>query len=100
VQNATITARQVETGFIRTTTTDRAGNYVLVELPIGHYQVESAATGFEKYRQQGISLDVNETATVPVHLAIGSEQNVIQVQADAELIQPTVTSLGEVVHER
>jgi hypothetical protein len=100
VQNATVTARQVETGFIRTATTDRAGSYVLVELPVGHYQVESVATGFAKYRQQGISLDVNETATVPIHLAVGSEQNVIQVQADAELIQPTVTSLGEVVHER
>jgi hypothetical protein len=100
VQNATVTARQVETGLVRTATSDHGGNYLLLELPIGHYQLEVAATGFQKYLQKGISLDVNETAAVPVHLAVGSEKEQVQVQADAELIQPTVTSLGEVVHER
>ena len=38
---------------------DREGAYLLVELPIGHYQVEAHARGFQKYLQQGISLDVN-----------------------------------------
>lgn len=100
VQNATVTARQVETGLVRTSTTDRGGNYLLLELPVGHYQLEVAATGFQKYLRDGISLDVNETAAVLVHLAVSSEKEQVQVQADAELIQPTVTSLGEVVHER
>ncbi len=100
VPNATVTARQPETGFVRTATTDRSGNYVVLELPVGHYRLEVAATGFQKYLQDGISLDVNETAAVPVHLAVGSEKELVQVQADAELIQPTVTSLGQVVHKR
>jgi len=100
VQNASVTAHQVETGLTRTATTDRAGNYVLLELPVGHYRLEITATGFQKYLQDGISLNVNETAAVPVHLAVGSEKEQVQVQADAELIQPTVTSLGQVVHER
>src|SRR6266481_2727669 len=61
VQNATVTARQVETGLVRTATSDHGGNYLLLELPIGHYQLEVAATGFQKYLQNGISLEVNET---------------------------------------
>src|SRR6266498_1010389 len=100
VQNATVTARQVETGLVRTATTNRSGNYLLLELPVGHYRLEVAATGFQKYLQEGIALDVNETAAVPVHLTVGSEKERVQVQADAELIQPTVTSLGQVVQER
>ena len=72
----------------------------MLELPVGHYRLEVTATGFQKYLQDGISLNVNETAAVPVHLAVGSEKEQVQVQADAELIQPTVTSLGKVVHER
>ena len=100
VQNAAITARQAETGLVRTTTSDHAGNYVLLELPVGHYQLEIKATGFQKYIRTGVSLDVNETAAIPVRLALGSEKEVVQVQGDAELIQPTVTSLGEVVHQR
>jgi hypothetical protein len=100
VQGASVTARQIETGFSRTATTDHGGNYLLLELPVGHYQLEIAATGFQKYRQDGISLDVNETAAVSVHLIVGSEKEQVHVEADAEMIQPTVTSLGQVVHER
>ncbi len=100
VQNATVTAHQVETGLVRTATTDRGGSYLLLELPVGHYRLEVAATGFQKYLQEGIALDVNDTAAVPVHLTVGSEKERVQVQADAELIQPTVTSLGQVVQER
>ena len=100
VQGAAVAARQIETGLVRTTTTDRAGNYLLLELPVGHYRLEIAATGFQKYLQYGISLDVNETAVVSVHLMVGSEKEQVRVEADAEMIQPTVTSLGQVVHER
>jgi outer membrane receptor protein involved in Fe transport len=100
VQNATVTARQIETGLVRTTTTDRGGNYLLLELPVGHYRLEIAATGFQKYLQDGISLDVNETAVVSVHLMVGSEKEQVRVEADAEMIQPTVTSMGQVVHEQ
>jgi hypothetical protein len=100
VQSASVTARQIETGFSRTATTDRGGNYLLLELPVGHYRLEIVATGFQKYVQDGISLDVNETAAVSVQLMVGSENEQVQVQADAEMIQPTVTSLGQVVHEQ
>src|SRR5204863_4616396 len=93
VQNATVTARQIETGLVRTVTSDHGGNYLLLELPIGHYQLEVAAIGFQKCLQDGIALDVNETAAVPVHLTVGSEKERVQVQADADPIQPTVTSL-------
>ena len=61
VQIATVTAKHIETGLTRAAVTDRQGAYVLAELPIGHYQVEVHARGFQKYLQQGISLDVNET---------------------------------------
>ena len=97
VQAASVTAKQIETGLARTTTTDRDGNYLLLELPVGHYRLEVAAKTFRKYVQEGISLNVNETASVPVHLTLGAETQQVQVQADAELVQATVTSLGKTV---
>src|SRR5580658_1145088 len=97
VESATVTATQTETGLTRTAVTDRSGNYVLVELPVGHYRLEVAAKGFVRYVQEGISLDVNETATVLVHLQVGSETQQISVKADAALVQNTVSSLGETV---
>src|SRR5215475_14459255 len=100
VEGATVTARETETGLARTATTDHAGNYVLLELPVGHYRLQIQATSFQTYVQDGISLNVNETAVVPVRLAVGSEKEQVQVQSDTELIQTTVTSLGQPVLQR
>src|SRR6202050_2990695 len=100
VQAATVTAKQIETGLTRVAVTDHQGEYVLVELPIGHYQLETQAKGFQTYLQQGISLDVNETATVGIHLKVGSGTKQVEVSANAALVQSTVSSLGEAVMER
>ena len=100
VQAATVSAKQIETGLTRTAITDRNGNYLLVELPVGHYQVEVSAKGFERYLQEGISLDVNQAAAVLVHLQVGSETQQVDVKADAALVQNTVSSLGETVMQR
>jgi len=100
VSGATVSARQIETGLTRTAVTDRVGAYVVLELPVGHYEVQVEARGFQKYIQQGIVLDVNETASVPVRLSVGAETEQVQVHADAQLIESGVTSLGKTVSER
>ncbi|MGC2183421.1 MAG: carboxypeptidase regulatory-like domain-containing protein, partial [Terriglobales bacterium] len=100
MQGASVSAKQAETGFIRSATSDRAGTYILLELPVGHYQLKVEAKGFQKYVQEGITLNVNENATIPIHLVVGSESQLIEVTSDANLIQDTVSSLGKVVHER
>jgi hypothetical protein len=100
VASASVQAIQTETGLTRNAVTDRTGAYVLLELPVGHYTLQVSAKGFQSYVQQGIVLDVNETATVPVRLVVGVETQKIEVQSDAQLIQTTVTSLGKTVSER
>jgi len=100
VQGASVSATQTETGLTRTAVTDHSGGFVILELPVGHYRLQVEGKGFHTYIQQGIILDVNETATVPVRLAVGSETQHVDVQADAQLIQTTVTSLGKTVSER
>jgi hypothetical protein len=100
VQSATVTAKHIETGLTRTAVTDRSGSYLLVELPVGHYELEVAAKGFEKFLQEGISLDVNQTATVLVRLQVGSETEQVDVKANATLIQNTASSLGQTVMQR
>ena len=100
ILGAEVTAQQTETGLSRTATTDRNGNYVLLELPVGHYRLQVTAKGFEEYVQDGITLNVNDTASVSPHLAIGSEKEQVLVRADAKLIEPTVTSMGKVVQQR
>lgn len=100
IPGAAVTAREIETGLSRNTTTDRTGSYLLLELPIGHYRLQVAAKGFQEYVQDGITLNVNETASVSPRLAVGSEKEQVLVKADADLIEPTVTSMGKVVQQR
>src|SRR5271163_5025604 len=72
VSGAKVTAINTDTGLQRGVTSNAQGAYVLVELPVGRYRVEAEAQGFKKYVQEGISLDVNQQATVAVHLAVGT----------------------------
>src|SRR3954451_13926980 len=100
VANASISATQIETGLRRSTKSDRSGAYVFLELPVGHYSLQVEAKGFQTYIQRGIVLDVNETPTIPIHLAVGTETQRVDVLADAQLIQGTLTSLRETVSQR
>ncbi len=100
VSTAIVKAIHVETGLERKASSDSQGTFVLVELPVGHYRVEAEAKGFQKYVQEGISLGVNQTATVTVRLAVGISTQEVRVQADASLVETTVTSLGKTVEER
>jgi hypothetical protein len=95
-----ITAIQAETGLQRTALSDSQGNYVVFELPVGHYRLEAEAKGFKKYGQDGITLDVNQTAAVAIHLTVGTTTQQVEVRADALMIESTSTSLGKTVGER
>lgn len=100
MQGASVSAIQAETGLTRSAVSNRSGEYLILELPVGHYSIKATAKGFETYIQQGIVLDVNETATVPVRLAVGAETLKLEVQADAQLIQSTVSGLGKTVTQQ
>jgi hypothetical protein len=100
VAHATVTATQLETGLKRATESDTHGAYLLALLPIGHYRLECEAPNFRTYQQEGISLGVNQAANVPIQLVLGSTQQIVQVTADAPLIETVSTSLGKTVHER
>jgi len=100
VSSAAVTATQAETGFTRTVTSDGQGDFIVIELPVGHYRVEAEAKGFQNFVQEGVTLDVNQTATVTMRLAVGTTTEKVEVHADATLIEAATTSLGKTVQER
>jgi len=100
VPSAEITATQVDTTLVRTAVADRSGAYVLVLLPVGHYRLEATAKGFRKFVQEGITLSVNESANIPIRLKIGLPSQLVQVRANAALIETADTTLGQTVGER
>jgi Carboxypeptidase regulatory-like domain/TonB dependent receptor len=100
VSGATVSATQTETGLVRSVSTDSTGAFHILALPVGHYRVEAEAKGFRKFVQEGVKLDVNQTATLTFHLAVGAASEKVEIHEDAPLIESTTTSLGKTVQER
>ena len=94
VPNATVTARNVETGFNRTNQTNDEGRYNFVNLPIGGYEVTVEAANFAKYVQTGITLLVNQNAVVDVALKTGGVQEIVTVTENASLLNTTTAEVS------
>src|SRR5215470_6049499 len=81
IANARITAKNVETGLVRAITTNEAGQYVLPDIHIGHYDINAQATGFKVAEQKGILLQVGDRARVDFQMLVGAAQETITVEA-------------------
>src|SRR5690242_66787 len=72
VMGATVTAVQTETNFTRTVQTDKQGQYQLLSLPLGPYRLDVNASGFKKFEQSGVVLDIDRNARVDAVLEVGA----------------------------
>ncbi len=96
IAGATVTITQTSTGAVRTTTTAADGTYSLPDLPVGTYRLEVTQTGFTKYVQSGIVLQVGAAPTVNVTLQVGAVTQEVQVSAQAAMVQTQSEGVGEV----
>src|SRR6185295_12730643 len=94
VTNATVTVRNVKTNDVRSTSTDGDGRYRFTGMPVGDYEVTVESTGFAKYVQSGISLVLNQAATVDVSLKPGGVREVVNVVENASILNTTTTEVG------
>ena len=99
ISGASITATQSETGFSRSANTDAQGDFVLLELPVGNYRVQADAKGFQPFVREGITLEVNQSAFVAIHLTIGTGASRVEVTADTLLIEQSNSTLGKTVDQ-
>jgi hypothetical protein len=95
VPNAKVTLSNPATNFTRTTTTATDGSYTFAQVLPGTYALTVEASGFQKYEQQGVVLQVSLPATVNVRLTVGSLSQVVSVVGVAEALNTTDASLGE-----
>src|SRR5687768_12736062 len=60
VPGATVSIRNVETGQVRTLTTNEEGFYVATFLPLGRYDVTASGQGFGSARREGVGVLLNQ----------------------------------------
>ena len=64
IPNVMVTVTSVETGTVRTATTDDRGYYQVLSLQVGRYEVSAEAQGFKTEIRQGIDLTVGQQAVI------------------------------------
>ncbi len=100
VPGAEVKATQTATGISRTTTTGADGSYIVPELAIGPYQLEVTKTGFNKYVQTGITLQVDSNPTIDVALKVGAVTEQVLVEASAAMVETENAGVGQVIDQQ
>jgi hypothetical protein len=83
IPGATVRARNIGTGLTRQGIADESGNYSIVRLPIGIYEVTAEAQGFKKFVVSDITLRVNENRRIPFTMEVGQVIEQVTVEATA-----------------
>jgi hypothetical protein len=96
IPNASVTVVDEQTSLTRTTTTNNAGTYMFVNLPIGSYTLTYKAEGYAVQKTQHIGVQANRTATVSAALKVGQTTTTVEVEA-APLMNAVDTTIGYVM---
>ncbi len=101
IGGGTVTATNADTNQARRATTNENGTYRFSLLPPGTYRVKFEASGFQTVEVPSIAVNVTETPVLDRRLDIAAPvQQEVTVQAAAEAIQTTDSTLGTVIAAR
>ena len=80
VANAQVSVSVPDKGFVRTTTTNSNGDYLVAGIPIGAAYLDVSAPGFKKYEAKSVVLHVADKARIDVTLQVGAANIEVVVQ--------------------
>ncbi len=97
VNSATVKATNLDTSFSRSAPVNGYGEFRIDYLPVGRYSVEATAPSFERFVQQNVSLDVEQTLTVDIILVVGTQSQTVTVTEAPALINTSDAVLGRTI---
>ncbi len=100
VPDAKVTARNVETGIARTTTTTSDGLYRFENLAPGNYDVTIEAAGFNKVIAKAVKLQTGEARDVNFNLELAGQKEAVVVTSEIPLVETTKTDVSAVVTDK
>ncbi len=101
VPNATVTVRNVSTNASRTVVTNAGGNYRVLQLQPGLYEVKAVAASFKQSVVEDIRVQVGQIAAVDVALEVGGAEETVTVTSSSEAqIERSDNTVSGVVNTR
>lgn len=93
----TVVLRDRQTGFVRSTTTDRTGSYFLTYVPSGTYDLTLELAGFKTIKREGVRFEVGQQITIDATLEVASVAETITVTERAPLVETSKSSVDKVI---
>lgn len=99
VPGVALTARHLETGLLRSATSDSEGRFVIPTLPLGAYDVRAELQGFRTAVRHGVMLALGEPAEVAFTLEVGGTAEELTVTGALSAVRTRSGELGYLVSE-
>ena len=99
VPGAHVSVKNTQTGVTVNPVTDTDGRYVAANLPIGQYEVQIQAQGFQTAVRQGINLTVGEQLDVNVALVVGQMATQVAVQESAAQLDTETSTVAGLINQ-
>ena len=98
VLDASVTAKNLDTGVQFRSVTNERGFYSFPELPVGRYTIAIDKAGFRLYQRTAITVDTNRALTVDAVLDVGGNGDAVTVVDTAVHAETSETQMGEVIN--
>ena len=98
IPQATISAKNIDTGITRTSVTSAAGFYSIPNLLPGNYEVRTSAQGFSSEVKAGITLTVGEQQVLDFTLQVGQTSQTVVVTTEAPNVELASSSISATVN--
>ncbi len=100
VPGASVIVEQAGTGYKQEVKSGAAGEYLFPSLPVGSYQLTVEMAGFRTYVQKGIGLEVGQSASQKVTLAVGAITQQVTVEGSSNQVTTDDSAVVQVIDEK
>jgi len=97
---ASVSLTNKDTGVVTRATSNEAGRYSLLYVPVGRYTIQVEKQGFKTQVQTSLVLTAEEQAGANFTLTVGAINEKVEVSANAQAVETESAALEQVVNER
>ncbi|MDQ1471451.1 MAG: hypothetical protein QOJ99_2931, partial [Bryobacterales bacterium] len=97
VPNASVIATNLETGTESRTNTTGTGNYTIPSLTVGRYRVSVEVTGFKKFTQENVLVQVATTNRIDIAMQIGATSETVTVTAESAILKTETAEQSTII---
>jgi hypothetical protein len=98
IAKADLSARNLETGAVRSTTSEENGSYRISSVPAGSYELTTTVAGFKTEVRSGIIVTVGGDVAVNFSLTVGAITEKVEVTGEAAQVDTSTSALGGFVN--